>query len=256
MFSKISKSVLRVTLKHLPGQHNQKRHGWRYGNVGGIKRGLRGEESNEYSVRARMRAGATHEEAVRAKIFREEAKIRALPNEKFIAFNKNGEIIFSKGGDKDSVNFTEDEVDAMKKFGGDDLIYTHNHPSSLAYAPGTPGSLGSSLGQHDVYFGKQLNAKELRAVSADGSVYVMKRPSQGWPKNIYSFYGISDRNVRSAIYPKINDGSMTVETANRIHFDEVNKEFVKLMEAEGYDIKYYKEMLPEAYRRKEMTEWL
>lgn len=57
----IEKAISRVskemTFKHLPGQHNQKRHGWRYGGLDKVRRSLRGQPKNErdeYRKRAGM----------------------------------------------------------------------------------------------------------------------------------------------------------------------------------------------------------
>lgn len=45
------------TLKHLPGKHNQKRHGWRYGGVNAARRSMRGEKNPEERDEYRRRAG-------------------------------------------------------------------------------------------------------------------------------------------------------------------------------------------------------
>lgn len=50
-------TIFKTALKHLPGQHNQKRHGWRYGSVGAARRSMRWQEATEreeYRKRAGM----------------------------------------------------------------------------------------------------------------------------------------------------------------------------------------------------------
>lgn len=54
---RIGEIVYLVTEKHLTGQHDQKRHGWRYGGVDAARRSMRGrgaEERGEYRKRAGM----------------------------------------------------------------------------------------------------------------------------------------------------------------------------------------------------------
>lgn len=54
---KTSKLIYLTCLKHLPGQHNQKRHGYRYGGLHEVRRSLRGqpqEERVEYRKRANL----------------------------------------------------------------------------------------------------------------------------------------------------------------------------------------------------------
>lgn len=51
------KGEIAATFKHLPGKHDQKRHGWRFGSVSAARRSLRGrsaEERAEYRKRAGM----------------------------------------------------------------------------------------------------------------------------------------------------------------------------------------------------------
>lgn len=53
----IYETIYQVALKHLQGQHNQKRHGWRYGSVGAARSAMRGQnagERDEYRKRANM----------------------------------------------------------------------------------------------------------------------------------------------------------------------------------------------------------
>lgn len=46
----IKSGIRAISLKHLPGQHNQKRHGWRYGNLDAIRRSMRRAELEERDV--------------------------------------------------------------------------------------------------------------------------------------------------------------------------------------------------------------
>lgn len=52
-----TKERIILSVKHLPGQHNQKRHGWRYGGLTQARRSMRGQdegERTEYRKRAGM----------------------------------------------------------------------------------------------------------------------------------------------------------------------------------------------------------
>lgn len=44
----VKERVIAATLKHLQGQHNQKRHGWRYGNLEATRRAMRAGVSSDY----------------------------------------------------------------------------------------------------------------------------------------------------------------------------------------------------------------
>lgn len=46
-----------TSYKHMPGQHNQKRHGWRYGSLPKARRSMRGERNVEERDEYRRRAG-------------------------------------------------------------------------------------------------------------------------------------------------------------------------------------------------------
>lgn len=49
--------IINIVLKHLPGQHEQKRHGWRYGSNSAAVRALRRAETAEERSEYRKRAG-------------------------------------------------------------------------------------------------------------------------------------------------------------------------------------------------------
>lgn len=59
VLSEISATVKELTYKHLQGQHDQKRHGWRYGSLGAARRSMRGQDI-EGRAAYRKRAGMTH----------------------------------------------------------------------------------------------------------------------------------------------------------------------------------------------------
>lgn len=264
----IDKIVQKITLKHLRGQHNQKRHGWRYGSTRGIRNSMRGyadgeyvtntrSEQSAYAMSYRKRQGATDEQAVQSIITRIERKIRNRPTEKMILIDrKTGKILFDKDGNEDSVIVTDGEHDNIKNMASKtDVVMTHNHPSSLKGTKGTIETLGSSFSVEDITFGANLNFSEVRAVSADGSVFVMKRPRGGWSDTdlLDAGYQFAANKVRGVFMQRIREGKMSVAEANRKHSRTVMEEFMKMW-GNSYAPElvptYSIEELPKAYQRR------
>jgi hypothetical protein len=187
-----------------------------------------------------------------------ERKIRTLPLEKFVLFDrKTGNTIFESTGFVDGVQFSDSDAALLKMMGDEkNTIFTHNHPSSVLSEKGTPGIIATSFSGDDISFGAYINVSELRAVSADGSVYIMKRPKNGWPKAdiITSARKQANSETYSENWFKINSKQLRPEVADRIHPDMVTARFIEILKdmfkSDDFVPQYYKEELSPAYQRK------
>jgi hypothetical protein len=92
-----------------------------------------------------------------------EEEIMLLPLEEAIVFDSDGNEVFRKRGDENSVAFTKEEVAQFK-----DRVFTHNHPEL--------GSLSSA----DLSLAVKADVAEMRAIDIDGNLYSLKRPPNGW----------------------------------------------------------------------------
>lgn len=122
-------------------------------------------------------------EKIGSDLFDDKAREKLYQNERIIATNKyetaivydsNGNIIFKKKGNIDSVQFTQSEKKKMKG-----CVVTHNHPK------------GSSFSAEDIFLFKNMQLSELRAVCVDGT-YVI-RPPKKWSDEITSVKDIDDK---------------------------------------------------------------
>lgn len=203
-----------TSLKHLPGRHNQKRHGWRYGSVSAARRSLRNErntgERDEYRRRAGMAPVTT--------LSRMENSWDNQPYESFVAFNNKGKLVLSKDGNKDSVSFSDAETDLMLKDGN--VIASHNHPSGWLYPPGHPMRAGNSFSGEDIAYAKEANLREMHAVTPL-YIFSVVRPVHGWPSNIVSVWKTQNKQVKSELYSEIAAGRLTAEEASARHCHEV-----------------------------------
>lgn len=87
-----------------------------------------------------------------------ENKNRKLRHEEAYAFDDEGNLVFSKGGDRNSVSFTRDECSRL--YG---TTFTHNHPG------------GSVFSMEDIFFLEKNGLKEMRATQPNGGVFSMKK---------------------------------------------------------------------------------
>jgi hypothetical protein len=107
-----------------------------------------------------------------------EDKIKDEPIEHAVVIDSNGKVLLHKTGDRTSVEFSWDEVDAMKG-----AIVTHNHPN-LGWGKDDARSKGLSFSYADLELALISEAKEMRAVS-HGYRHSIKPPPNGWDKNLY-----------------------------------------------------------------------
>ena len=92
--------------------------------------------------------------------------IHAQAEEIVGVFESDRLILQPKRGWADGVGFIDAEVPHLR-----DRVVTHNHP------------LGGPPSAADAFVAVEANLAQLRAVSPDGTVYVLLRPQKGWPSS-------------------------------------------------------------------------
>lgn len=115
-----------------------------------------------------------------------EAEIRYRKTEKGIAYDKDGNILFQKSGERSSVNFS-DVPDSLKV----NAILTHNHPSGTNNRYG----IGSSLSGTDIVFAVNKNLSQIRAVSGNYT-FMITRPKGGWNVNVRELYYRQNEEIK------------------------------------------------------------
>jgi SPP1 gp7 family putative phage head morphogenesis protein len=160
-------------------------------------------------------------------------EIRAKPIEHAAIFGANGEQVFRGTGAKDSVTFPASTLRTVYERG--DCVVTHNHPE------------GSPLSPQDVAFAVTNNTREVRAVRADGSAFVVTRPAGGWgnshsPKQIVRSlsraYSKALDQARARGMEARASGATNKETeavVRRVLDDTVQAEFNRWSSAQGYN---------------------
>jgi len=177
---------------------------------------------------------------------RERTRIRALEVaentivghdiETAVIIDERGEVLLSKTGTHNSVTFTDDEVKLMRG-----ATLTHNHPGGTSFSPG------------DVAMLRRNNLVEIRAVGTapdgvtrlyrlhpDAKFYTLAARPQDVDEDIRE----QDRKVKDDWGPRIVQGSLTMEDANRDHWHEVMTRFAKdYIETWGIDVGYSREAM-------------
>ena len=127
------------------------------------------------------------------------------------AFNEKGDLIFTKDGGADVVNFTKEEGESFEG-----LRFTHNHPKGSGFSP------------QDIKFACKAKMKELRVVSkVDGVRYALSMKDgsnftgEMWEEEIWKAYGYYDNEIHVEFGAKIRDGIMTIAEANSQHFPKM-----------------------------------
>jgi SPP1 gp7 family putative phage head morphogenesis protein len=141
-----------------------------------------------------------------------EAKIINDHTESAHLFNENGDLIFSREGTRNYVQFTPSDIARMK-----DLTLTHNHPR------------GNSFSGADVRLAFATDLAQIRAigVTEDGRrfLYTLTRPESGWSANqlaeILDAYRAIDASLEAEWRAEIEAGRMTIAVAQSEHYNEV-----------------------------------
>lgn len=103
-----------------------------------------------------------------------ESKNATRKTEQLNVIDEKGNVVFSKSGTKDKVRLYPWEAAQLK-----DKVITHNHPAEKLLGNGLAAQIGVPINGADLSAAIRNNAKEIRA-SAQGYVYSIKRPKNGW----------------------------------------------------------------------------
>ena len=140
-----------------------------------------------------------------------EDTIREQDYETAAVFDDKGDVVFTKDGESDAVNFTKEEGESFEG-----LRFTHNHPKGFGFSP------------QDIKFACKAKMKEIRVVSKiDGVRYSLSMKDGSnfthklWEEKIYLDYDYYDSEIRREFYSKMNDGEMTIAEANAQHFPKL-----------------------------------
>jgi hypothetical protein len=149
-----------------------------------------------------------------------EKQIIDKKNEHAFIFDSEGQLIFFKKGDHNSISFNQDEMKLMK-----DAIFTHNHPS------------GTDLSTADIYFAARQDMKEIRAVGTDEITgekmeYRLERSDEGWIDS-EMLRGILNNSVKQAekrLWDDIKEGKISTDEASQRHSSVAIEEMFKHFE--------------------------
>jgi len=139
-------------------------------------------------------------------------------------FDDQGNMVFSKTGDKTSVQFTQEEIDNIR---GDIAVMTHNHPS------------GGSFSDGDLGFAIRVGINEVRAVGENFTYVVqdfknMKIPdpdmsSDAVAERVRMRWNENHRDEYNRLINLVSSGQMLPETAALTHnhnvMQSLSKEF-------------------------------
>jgi SPP1 gp7 family putative phage head morphogenesis protein len=138
-----------------------------------------------------------------------EEKIKKRKTEKAYIFDSNGNILLEKGGTKNRVAFTKDEIQLFKG-----SILTHNHPGASSFSP------------QDIQTACANYLKEIRATGTFRT-YTMKMKDGSnmypdlWKDKMRDAYVVHNADVRREFLSKIDKGEMSIQDAELLHFHEV-----------------------------------
>ena len=156
-----------------------------------------------------------------------EDKIKDEPIEHAVVIDSNGKVLLHKTGDRTSVEFSWEEVDAMKG-----AIVTHNHPN-LGWGKDDARSKGLSFSFADITLAIISEAKEMRAVS-HGYRHSIKPPPKGWDRNLSDVYQNSidvynkhQNKVYWDFVGQVTTGKMRRDVAEANFHHEVNRRTAK-----------------------------
>lgn len=144
------------------------------------------------------------------KVYNAEKSIRNQTYESAFVFAPDGTQLLFKDGTRDTVEFTDKELDL---FSG--AILTHNHPS-----------IGGSFSPQDILTAIENNLAEIRAVGAQYR-YSLKFPKGSIRKYFQNQVDYAETQVRKQLTQKIRDGAMTPAEADLEHYHQVWLRFVQ-----------------------------
>lgn len=150
----------------------------------------------------------------------QEDQIRLQPIEIAIAWDAEGTQVLKKVGEQHRIVFTDDELALLQG-----TVFTHNHPSGLAYLDNDPRSFGNSLSLSDVRLACYASLAEMRVVTPKLR-FSLKPPAEGWNSDYWQsvlepVYWKYKRSVSQEMIDAIQTGRMPQPMAEAIHFHEI-----------------------------------
>jgi hypothetical protein len=150
----------------------------------------------------------------------QEELIRRLPIETAVAWNAEGVAILKKSGEKDRIVFTDEELVLLQG-----TVFTHNHPSGLAFLKNDPRSFGNSFSQADLRLACCVSLTELRAVTPRLR-FLLKPSSAGWDTTYWEqvlepIYLGHKADVTREILSALKLGKLRKPVAEAMHFHEI-----------------------------------
>lgn len=145
-----------------------------------------------------------------------ENKIKSQDFESCAAFNGDGNMVFNKDGEKDRVEFNDEE--RLKQKG---TVFTHNHPIGYSFSPA------------DIKWSCKAELKEMRSISRSGDKFTMKMKDGSnfnmelWDDKINSCQRDMNDQVHDEFINAINNKEMTIQEATDSHWDTVWRKVVK-----------------------------
>ena len=139
-----------------------------------------------------------------------ESMIRKDSIETGIIVDADGKVVLKKKGTETQVRFTPDEIVLMAG-----KVLTHNHPRQEGY---DSIGIGHSLSKPDLVMATYSKAKEIRAVTGEGSTFSMRinNPDsipEPYPKRVGYFNRMWGNTVKKSAVPKLQkmfqDGHIT-----------------------------------------------
>jgi len=169
-----------------------------------------------------------------------EGRIATMAHEEAVIIDSDGNMVFSKMGKVNQVEFTPDELAQLRG-----NVMTHNHP------------MGSSFSVDDVKFMAAWDMEEMRAVGWQwGDTPIQYRykihPDAEMRRHINIFNDAWDNNIKtigaeiqSDFLNQINQGALTVADANAQYQHELWIRFDKLYtESHSGTLNYSREVIP------------
>ena len=145
-----------------------------------------------------------------------EQRVKSQDFESILILDGSGNVLVQKDGDETSVDFdfgALDQADGIvdRKIEIEGLVISHNHPSSKSFS------------SQDWIVAKQTDASEMR-VTSEQYVYVLKRPTKGWP--VVSTLRKTLNEEKRVSFEKFEqlykNGKITVQEANFDYTHEWN----------------------------------
>ncbi len=149
-----------------------------------------------------------------------EDQIRRLPFETAVAWDAAGEIVLEKTGEAKRIVFTDKELSVLQG-----SVFTHNHPSGLAFSGDDPRSFGNSFSLSDIRLACFVSLTELRVVTPRLRLSLKPSPlgwdAAYWQKVLEPIYLRHKGDVSREIRIALKSGGLQEAAAEAMHFHEI-----------------------------------